>query len=198
MQAAKWIDNRGVPVNRQSVHYDLVLQEKKYPPKYVISIAGRFATGVEHPAGNFNAVEAKNFFLSRGYEIVDRRNHVSQLIVPENDKSVFPEGAKKYKWHRNRERDHSIVMRAKVRRWEKFGKLECDVCSLDFGEMYGSHGKGFIEAHHTVPVSDLDGSRNTEISELAMVCSNCHRMLHRGRTLLTVDELRRIIQENQP
>jgi hypothetical protein len=69
-QAAVAIDRHGVPAERKSVHYDLVIEGKRYPPKYIVSLATKFATGEEYPAADFNAVEAKNYFLSNGYEVV--------------------------------------------------------------------------------------------------------------------------------
>ena len=79
--AAKEIDRRGVPRQRRSHHYDLVLNGRKYPPKYVISLANRYATGVEYSFENFNAVEAKNYFENNGYIIIDRRLESIQGIL---------------------------------------------------------------------------------------------------------------------
>jgi hypothetical protein len=61
--AAAEIDREGIPVHRNSVYYDLVLNGSKYPPKYIISLATRYATGEEHSPEDFNAVEAKNFLV---------------------------------------------------------------------------------------------------------------------------------------
>ena len=74
------------------------------------------------------------------------------------------------------------------------GKLVCDTCNFDFFEKYGKHGLGFIEAHHTVPVSELDGNTKTKITDLALVCSNCHRMLHRQKSTMAVAELKKMIK----
>ena len=48
----------------------------------------------------------------------------------------------------------------------------------------------YIEAHHTTPPRDFTGSAETKVSDLAMVCANCHRMLHRGNPWPTLGELR--------
>lgn len=68
------IDRDGVPGQRNSRYYDLILNGRKYPPKYVISLATRYARGQEHSSEDFNAVEAKNYFENRGYTIIDRRS----------------------------------------------------------------------------------------------------------------------------
>lgn len=197
LQAADQIDDEGVPSERKSYHYDLILRGKPYPPKYVLSLASKFATGVEHPSYRFNAVEAKNYFLARSYKVVDRRDNAASVIVSEDDESTFPEGKVQYRRHRSLERDATIVRKAKVKRLEKSGGLQCDVCSLDFKESYGSRGEGFIEAHHTLPVATLGGGVKTKLSDIALVCSNCHRMLHRGRKMLSISELRKIVHDRQ-
>ncbi len=111
-------------------------------------------------------------------------------VVIEDDESAFPEGKEKFKQHRYLERDGKITRRAKALRLAKMGKLECEVCKLDFATSYGDIGHGFIEAHHKTPVAQLAGTKKTKIEDLALVCSNCHRMLHRGDPLLTVEQLK--------
>jgi 5-methylcytosine-specific restriction protein A len=71
------------------------------------------------------------------------------------------------------------------------------VCRFDFLEFYGQLGRGFAECHHIVPLAEAAFSRTTRLSDLAIVCANCHRMLHRGRPMLTVDALRTLIARSQ-
>lgn len=191
--AAAAIDREGVPAERNSRYYDLVIEGKRYPPKYIVSLATKFATGEEYPASDFNAVEAKNYFLSKGYEVIDRRAEAEDVVVDEDDESAFPEGRESFKTHRHLERDGKMPRKAKAKRLAETGKLECDICEMDFHRVYGNLGHGFIEAHHTVPVSKLNGAVKTKVGDLALVCSNCHRMLHRGPTLQTIEQLRKLL-----
>ncbi len=193
-QAAHMIEIEGVPPERQSYRYDVILRGKPCPPKYVISLAAKFATGSEHPAGRFNAVEAKKYFIARGYDVVDRRDRTASAIAPQDDESAFPEGRAQYRQHRSLERDAGIVRKAKAKRLQETGRLQCEVCFIDFKEVYGPLGEGFIEAHHTVPVATLRGNIRTKLVDIALVCSNCHRMLHRGQSLPSIRQLRRIVR----
>tara|TARA_B100000949_G_C14090247_1_gene369680 strand:- start:70 stop:297 length:228 start_codon:yes stop_codon:yes gene_type:complete len=53
---------------------------------------------------------------------------------------------------------------------------------FSFSEVYGEHGTGFIEVHHKVPVSTLgDDTRVDPKQDIAVVCSDCHRMIHRKK-----------------
>lgn len=200
LKAVDEIDREGIPSSRRSVHYGLIKDGKPYPPKYIISIANKYANGRQHPPGRFNAVEAKNYLarekFHQEFQVVDRREVGKITIATEDDESAYPEGKGRYRQHRSYERDPNFAKKAKRNRINSRGKLQCDVCSFDFSVKYGELGKGFIEAHHTVPVANLSGKRKTKLSEIALVCSNCHRMLHRGKTLLSIEELTRIISRN--
>lgn len=189
-------DNLPSEHSLEKYQYVLVYEGKNYPHKYVALCADKIAGGSMSATTEFGSRKSRKVLEEKGFNIIDRKQIAETNIVSEDEESTFPEGKKKYRLHRTRERDRNIVDKAKKIRWSKAGILACDVCSFDFERTYGSRGKGFIEAHHIVPVSELDGSRNTRLSELAMVCSNCHRMLHRGENLLTVEELRRIVTRN--
>jgi 5-methylcytosine-specific restriction protein A len=71
--------------------------------------------------------------------------------------------------------------------------LRCEVCGFDFFVTYGVLGRGFAECHHLVPLSALSCRRRTLLSELAIVCSNCHRMIHRARPMISISQLRTLM-----
>lgn len=117
--------------------------------------------------------------------------HSDVSIEDMEDETAYAEGELRYRLHLSRERNPLVVSQAKERRLkESNGRLECEVCSFDFIAVYGLLGKGFIEAHHKIPVASMDAERKIKPSELALVCSNCHRMLHRTRPLATPAELK--------
>ncbi|MEA2584928.1 MAG: 5-methylcytosine-specific restriction enzyme [Thermomicrobiales bacterium] len=96
--------------------------------------------------------------------------------------------------HKARERKPGIVRRKKDRVLKATGKLVCEACDFDFSQTYGELGYGFIECHHTVPVSELEPDKPTKIGDLALLCANCHRMIHRSRPMKTVPELTDLIR----
>lgn len=101
-----------------------------------------------------------------------------------------PEGRLLTRVHLWRERNRVLVESKK--RWvlKHGGSLTCEVCGFDFKTEYGDRGDGFIECHHTKPLEALEAGSKTHVRDLALVCSNCHRMIHRRRPWLTIDQLR--------
>ncbi len=92
--------------------------------------------------------------------------------------------------HRLRERNRTLVERKKAAVLASQGKLACEACGFDFAAVYGERGEGFIECHHTVPLRDLQPESRTRLDDLALLCSNCHRMVHRRSPWLSVEQLR--------
>jgi 5-methylcytosine-specific restriction protein A len=68
--------------------------------------------------------------------------------------------------------------------------LACEACGFDFAAHYGDRGRGFIECHHTMPIATLAEGHKTHINHLALVCANCHRIIHREKPWLAVEEVR--------
>ena len=105
----------------------------------------------------------------------------------------FTEGKTVLKTHLSKERNRTLIKVAKEEFIKNHGKLYCEVCGFDFEEVYGDLGKDYIECHHLLPVSQISDDHQTKISDLAMVCSNCHSMIHRKRPWLNRDNIRKLV-----
>lgn len=62
------------------------------------------------------------------------------------------------------------------------GTLKCEVtdCGFEFTRMYGSLGANFAHVHHLEPLATRDEPSKTSLTQLAIVCANCHSMIHRN------------------
>lgn len=108
------------------------------------------------------------------------RNEILNLPDDIDDEAKVKEGGLLYRYHLARERNTTIVKKKKEKVLKLHGKLECELCSFDFQKVYGEIGYGFIECHHKKPLYTLLVETETSLDDLMLVCSNCHRMLHRG------------------
>jgi 5-methylcytosine-specific restriction protein A len=72
--------------------------------------------------------------------------------------------------------------------------LRCAACGFDFGAFYGQLGDGYVEVHHTTPLSDLGpGYRINVSTDLVPLCANCHAMVHREDPPISVSRLAGLI-----
>lgn len=127
-------------------------------------------------------------------KVINSDEPVMLYDVDDDDEFISQEGKLLTRIHRYRERDKKIVKRKKDQTLKQTGSMKCEGCGFDFNETYGEHGRGFIECHHTKPISEMIDGEKTTLKDLSLVCSNCHRMIHRHRPWLTIEELRALIK----
>lgn len=119
--------------------------------------------------------------------------HQERFVPPSTDVANVSatEGRELLRLHRTRERKPRLAARKKRQVLNQTGRLACEACGFDFAAEYGELGVGFAECHHTQPLAQA-GERQTALGDLAVVCANCHRMLHR-RPWRTVAQLRELL-----
>lgn len=72
----------------------------------------------------------------------------------------------------------------------------CQVCKLDFSDVYGVVGAGYIEVHHRVPVSKMGPDYFVNpVEDLVPLCANCHAMVHRTNPPMSIESLRAIFAD---
>ena len=71
----------------------------------------------------------------------------------------------------------------------------CQACGFDFEKKYGEVGKNYIECHHKNPLSEQSDLTPSTLDDVCMLCSNCHRMIHRTRPAMSLEQLRHILRE---
>ncbi|NNE35032.1 MAG: DUF3578 domain-containing protein, partial [Rhodothermales bacterium] len=83
LQALAEIERDGIPDRARSSTYDLIHGENRYPPKYVLSLACRYATGEEFPRQFFDGGrESKAFKLLEGLGFhIELKTFISELIT---------------------------------------------------------------------------------------------------------------------
>lgn len=194
-----WIDLHPdeIPKNQQVRKFALLRdrnKDKQYPPKFVIRKAYALIHHSDWTGAFSGGTQANNFFIRKQFNIWDRVNgrFVGLEAIDEDQERIFREGRvlTKFEKHISIERHGSLPKHVKGLRLKKDPNLHCDVCGFSFVETYGDIGDGFIEAHHLVPLSQQRGERTVRAADLALVCSNCHRMLHSSVDLLRLDQLK--------
>lgn len=146
-------------------------------------------------------------FLHRPDEMLEAARRIRSVAAvgplqlppmpPDPDDEAAPEGRLLAYFHRARERDPKLRAKKIKAVLAGGGQLRCEVCGFSFAETYGNLGAGYIEVHHTLPLH-VSGETTTSLDDLALLCSNCHRMCHRSASpeepWRTPDALRRLLQ----
>lgn len=106
------------------------------------------------------------------------------------------EGALSACSHLRHERSRRIIAAKRRRVMRTTGRVACEACAFDFQQFYGNIGVGFCEVHHLRPLGKANQEVTTKLDDLAVVCSNCHRMLHRSHPFLTIKQLKVLVQSS--
>jgi predicted HNH restriction endonuclease len=140
----------------------------------------------------YNSSRGKNGHLRRLTNVDDRKiiQHVKKKFLTKlqlqevyiNDQideelEMMPigyqEGAKKLKIHRQFERNQTLI--TQVKQDQDRLPWTCDICQMRFDNRYNVD---YIEAHHKIPLSQA-GVRMTRKDDIALLCANCHRAVHK-------------------
>lgn len=165
-----------------------------YPPEKRPKIAWPFGQGMRRWAIRKNGKGNTSPSLLK-YHYRSIRNHRKSLASEEYQSdielSAF-EGERKNIFIAHRKREAKLRSAKIQDTLNKTGSLKCEVngCGFDFREKYGDLGAGFAIVHHLKPLSKIskNGKRNS-VSDLAIVCANCHAMIHRDGGCRKLDDL---------
>lgn len=175
--------------------YMKLMNFRRFDPAYK-------GVGLAH--GNKDEQVVWDLYANKPDELAKLAKHIKQFSTSEakdiplisEDEEEGNEGQILSRVHRYRERDRTLVSKKKIKFLQENPKLFCQGCGFDFKKRYGDRGKDFIECHHTKPVSELSVGETTKLADLVLLCSNCHRIVHRKKPWLTIDELKQLVVTN--
>ncbi len=122
---------------------------------------------------------------------------IKEIKIQEDLEPIAIEGKSVLATHMKFERNSNFIKKIKEQALKENFMLNCEGCGFSFLDFYGEVGKGFIEAHHKNELSQQGGQTKTTRKDIALICSNCHKMLHKKTPSMTIDELKKLIIKNQ-
>lgn len=126
----------------------------------------------------------------------DRRNNgwayrpvtaTNPSLLSESDLMAI-EGNPQMYFHLRRERDAVIAKAKRDSFIANHGELYCECCSFKTDSVYSDLGYDVCEIHHRSPLALASGPVKTMLNDLAVLCPNCHRAIHKTNPLLSVEE----------
>jgi 5-methylcytosine-specific restriction protein A len=109
-------------------------------------------------------------------------------------KFIGTEKIKEVKQHLRIERNQRLIKEVKKRKG-----YDCECCGMNFEKQYGEIGKNFIEAHHKQPIHTLTGDvvELDAEKDFYVLCSNCHRMIHKLADPSKIESLKLLINNSK-
>ena len=125
---------------------------------------------------------------------VDVVSDGSDLPDLDDDHRLGLEGGRSWRLHLMIERNRENVERKKKQVKRDTGSLDCEACGFNFAGFYGDLGGDFCEVHHRLPLFRVNAPVRPDLGDLAIVCSNCHRMIHKTCPMMSVEEFREMLR----
>lgn len=139
---------------------------------------------VEVQTGIFGATNVGSAIVLEEYD--------SKPATEEETEIIGMEGRLLVRIHVYKERDRKFAAGSKKDfKAKNGGRLFCVACGMDPTEVYGPDSERCIEAHHKIPIEELQPDTPTRYEDMAMVCANCHRIIHSKKPCLTTDQVAR-------
>jgi hypothetical protein len=145
---------------------------------------------IQQAADEVNQIQERIFGLTNAASATKLDEAEAEPAVEEEE--VFgKEGRLLARIHVYKERDKAFAKRVKsYKKSKNGGKLVCEACDLDPVKLYGAEGERCLEAHHLIPIEQLQPDSITRVEEMAVVCASCHRIIHSQKPCIPVADLR--------
>jgi len=205
---------------KDSFFTQIVRNLKSHDTLQKLGLASYHPRKVGERSGSFKITNHGKKYLTENITIVDYllNNHLDSQELKEafgkahlnrnkpqeieifDENLIIYEGTQILKNSPTYKRSKQLRDRAIKHFTDENGRIKCKVCDFDFEEIYGEHGKGYIEIHHQKPVFQFEGDDMKQtitqaLKNLIPVCANCHRMIHRKRdNSLSYNDIRKLIE----
>lgn len=167
-----------------------------------INLESNTKNAKHYEAGNIIAKYYPSENIPNSLELKSDIKHFLSLYenLAYSDNSFSYHTEKKYfetkqiRLHWRIERNASLGKKVK-----KIKGYTCEACGMTFKEKYGVLGENFIEAHHLKPISELGvGKFKVDLeNDFAVLCSNCHSMIHKLDDPSDLNKLRKMMKNLQ-
>jgi hypothetical protein len=145
----------------------------------------------KEPVSGADVFASSGFKMPRFAQVVEERYSVAVWRAAQGKPLTQTERAVEGILTESRSRSRNAGLRLAA--LQRAGGV-CEGCGVDFARKHGGLGKHCLVVHHKKQLKDTDQPRETKLSDLAVVCANCHMMIHVNREkALTLSQLKKRI-----
>ena len=150
----------------------------------------------------------KSTYLNIGTHVHVRRPGISAIPgyvrvidapTPKTDVDIHEvsasasEGRQRLITHLQHERSQTLIRKKK----KHAASLNCEICGFSFVRTYGREAADYCEVHHVVPLAKAEKLVTTRLEDLAILCANCHRVVHLRYPPYTLEKVRCMIRNGR-
>ena len=194
--AAHAYDSGHLHAFANSRDYDVIINDRRYPPKAIVGLAASALTGLNFTPADFSGgIKSKcvRLLTDQGFQIVNKSEPLEPDLFPDEiqQEATYIEGAAVQVTVNRYERDRKA--RQAALDWHGY---QCKICGIDMTKVYGEIAKGFIHVHHLISLSEIKENYQVDPkADLIPVCPNCHAMLHRQDPPILPEVLKKMLRK---
>lgn len=152
--------------------------------------------------GNPQAVIAAAKTIRATLKTLENLENVEPIESGDEDDG-YSEGNLALRTHRRRERARGLRKKAIANARKGGAPLQCESCRQTERIALGLAAEAEFEVHHRIPLADSGLSPvKTRLKDLAVVCANCHRLVHAlmrvNATDISIDQLASLLGHTTP
>jgi 5-methylcytosine-specific restriction protein A len=182
-QDEHWDEERrrkGQEANYVDVSFDVVLKDDAFPAHQIKRLGAvnwrTQMSGIEIPTGATAELERLWMRFAKLEQQAELKREVTAMENTLTEVTTYVRG-----------RDRNLRERALAH-----AKGICSACEYDFGQFLQGLGRRVLQVHHRRQLAASDTPRINGVKDLAVVCANCHAMLHAdAKRAMSVETLRR-------
>ncbi|MDY7093597.1 MAG: HNH endonuclease [Acidobacteriota bacterium] len=107
-------------------------------------------------------------------------DYIDLAYIEEDRRELFYEGRLLTQVHQARERDRRLRSRVLASHRRRQQPLSCELCGSRSTCRDPAFEDAAFEVHHLVPFAETRGERQVRLTDVALLCACCHRLLHRA------------------
>lgn len=171
-------------LRKRPIPIHVILDRIGYQPRGSVKVIKKWRSEVEHLIAEYSELQNHDDNIGQSSPIAEEIDGTQVALIEGAQKTVIINA-----YERN-----STARKKCISHWG----VKCQVCDVVLQDVYGEIANGFIQVHHLVPIHQIGQEYTLDpINDLRPVCPNCHAMLHRKKTPLSIAELKELMKLNQ-
>ena len=171
-------------LRKNPIPIHVILRRIGYQPRGTVKIIKKWRAEVEHMIAEYGELRGPSNYMEQESPIAEEIDTTPDTVIEGAQKTIIINA-----YERNSTARNKCI---------SYWGVKCQVCGVILRDVYGDIAGDFIQVHHLTPIHQIGQEYTLDpIKDMRPVCPNCHAMLHRKRTPLSIVELQKSMKLGQ-